>query len=85
MCKFSNTECVTATGTGVIVLSPTRELSMQSFSVVQQLVHHHQHLTHALLTGGTLKHDESKTLATGNYTLLDCAEQLFHCLQLCIK
>lgn len=49
-------------GTGVIVISPTRELSMQTFGVLKELLKFHSH-TYGLIMGGTNKADEAKKLA----------------------
>lgn len=51
-----------AIGTGVIVISPTRELSMQTFGVLKELLKYHSH-TYGLIMGGTNKSDEAKKLA----------------------
>lgn len=49
-------------GTGVIIISPTRELSMQTFGVLKELLKYHTH-TYGLIMGGTNKSDEAKKLA----------------------
>lgn len=49
-------------GTGVIVISPTRELSMQTFGVLKELLKYHSH-TYGLIMGGTSKADEAKKLS----------------------
>ena len=49
-------------GTGVIIISPTRELSMQTFGVLKELLKYHSH-TYGLIMGGTNKTDEAKKLA----------------------
>ena len=56
-------------GTVVVVLSPTRELSMQTYAVLQQLTGRQQLLTHALLTGGTGKEKEVASLSAGTFQL----------------
>ena len=38
-------------GTGVVIISPTRELSMQTFGVLRELLKHH-YLTYGLIMGG---------------------------------
>ena len=38
-------------GTGVVIISPTRELSMQTFGVLRELLKHHYH-TYGLIMGG---------------------------------
>lgn len=58
-------------GTGVLVLSPTRELAMQTHEVAQQLLEEHNknasssHLTCSVVTGGTDKAMEAKLLRKG--------------------
>ena len=49
-------------GTGVIIISPTRELSMQTFGVLKELLKYHSH-TYGLIMGGTNKTDEARKLA----------------------
>ncbi|XP_060067698.1 uncharacterized protein LOC132547910 isoform X1 [Ylistrum balloti] len=51
-------------GTGCIVISPTRELCMQSFGVVKELLKHHFH-TYGLIMGGTNRAEEAKKLSKG--------------------
>ena len=51
-------------GTGVIIISPTRELSMQTFGVLKELMAHHYH-TYGLLMGGASRLAESQKLAKG--------------------
>ncbi|XP_078698613.1 uncharacterized protein LOC144926050 [Branchiostoma floridae x Branchiostoma belcheri] len=51
-------------GTGVIVLSPTRELAMQTYGVLKELLKHHCH-TYGLIMGGTSRSSEADKLAKG--------------------
>ncbi|XP_037078893.1 ATP-dependent RNA helicase DDX18-like [Pollicipes pollicipes] len=51
-------------GTGVIIISPTRELSMQTFGVLKELMAHHFH-TYGLIIGGTNRQSEAQKLANG--------------------
>ncbi|KAF0297055.1 ATP-dependent RNA helicase DDX18 [Amphibalanus amphitrite] len=51
-------------GTGVIIISPTRELSMQTFGVLKELMAHHFH-TYGLIIGGTNRASEAQKLANG--------------------
>lgn len=51
-------------GTGVIVISPTRELSMQTYNVVKELLKYHSH-THGLIMGGVNRQTEIQKLSTG--------------------
>ncbi|KAG8185234.1 hypothetical protein JTE90_002763 [Oedothorax gibbosus] len=51
-------------GTGVLVISPTRELSMQTFGVAKELLAHHT-MTHGLVMGGTSRQAEAKKLTEG--------------------
>ncbi|CAD5117093.1 DgyrCDS5905 [Dimorphilus gyrociliatus] len=51
-------------GTGVIIISPTRELAMQIFGVVKELMNHHPH-TYGLIMGGTNRQEEAKKIAKG--------------------
>ncbi|XP_038607539.1 ATP-dependent RNA helicase DDX18 [Tachyglossus aculeatus] len=51
-------------GTGVVVLSPTRELAMQTFGVLKELMAHHVH-TYGLVMGGSNRSAEAQKLANG--------------------
>nr|CAI5820501.1 unnamed protein product [Callosobruchus analis] len=49
-------------GTGVIIISPTRELSMQTFGVLKELMKYHHH-TYGLVMGGTARQTEAQKLS----------------------
>uniref|UniRef100_A0A9L0J950 ATP-dependent RNA helicase n=1 Tax=Equus asinus TaxID=9793 RepID=A0A9L0J950_EQUAS len=51
-------------GTGVLILSPTRELAMQTFGVLKELMTHHIH-TYGLIMGGSNRSAEAQKLANG--------------------
>ncbi|XP_014774315.1 uncharacterized protein LOC106872015 isoform X1 [Octopus bimaculoides] len=51
-------------GTGAIIISPTRELAMQIYGVLKELLEYH-HFTFGLIMGGTKKDDEAKRLVKG--------------------
>ncbi|KAG8541036.1 hypothetical protein GDO81_029836 [Engystomops pustulosus] len=51
-------------GTGVLILSPTRELAMQTYGVVKELMAHHVH-TYGLIMGGSNRSAEAQKLANG--------------------
>ncbi|XP_076444991.1 uncharacterized protein LOC143282955 isoform X2 [Babylonia areolata] len=51
-------------GTGCIIISPTRELSMQTFGVLRELLKYHHH-TFGLVMGGVNRQDEVKKLKKG--------------------
>jgi ATP-dependent RNA helicase DDX18/HAS1 len=51
-------------GTGVIIISPTRELAMQTYAVLKELLAYHHH-TYGLIMGGTGRQDEVKKLVKG--------------------
>jgi ATP-dependent RNA helicase DDX18/HAS1 len=51
-------------GTGAIIISPTRELAMQTYSVLKELLAYHHH-TYGLIMGGTGRQDEVKKLVKG--------------------
>ncbi|KAH9491547.1 ATP-dependent RNA helicase ddx18 [Bulinus truncatus] len=67
-------------GTGVIVISPTRELSMQTFGVLKELLKYHHH-TYGLVIGGTNRSDEAKRLAKGINILVATPGRLLDHLQ----
>lgn len=59
--KFS-----TRNGTGVIVIAPTRELAMQIYGVLQELMAAGQHSqTYGLIMGGANRRTEAEKLARG--------------------
>ena len=51
-------------GTGVIVVSPTRELALQIYGVALELMKHHSQ-THGLVIGGANRRTEADKLASG--------------------
>jgi len=51
-------------GTGVVILSPTRELAMQTYGVLKELMTHHVH-TFGLIMGGSNRSAEAQRLANG--------------------
>lgn len=51
-------------GTGVLILSPTRELAMQTYGVLKELMEHHVH-TFGLIMGGSNRSAEAQKLANG--------------------
>ena len=67
-------------GTGVIVISPTRELSMQTYNVVKDLLKYHSH-THGLVMGGMNRKEEAHKLSTGINILIATPGRLLDHLQ----
>ncbi|XP_060683133.1 ATP-dependent RNA helicase DDX18 isoform X1 [Hemiscyllium ocellatum] len=67
-------------GTGVLVLSPTRELAMQTFGVLKELMAHHVH-TYGLLMGGSNRTAEAQKLANGINILIATPGRLLDHLQ----
>lgn len=51
-------------GTAVLIISPTRELSMQTFGVLKELLAHHSH-TYGLIMGGANRATEAEKLRKG--------------------
>ncbi|XP_077583934.1 ATP-dependent RNA helicase DDX18 [Stigmatopora nigra] len=67
-------------GTGVLVLSPTRELAMQTYGVIKELLKHHVH-TYGLIMGGSNRSAEAKKLANGVNILVATPGRLLDHLQ----
>ncbi|XP_067627905.1 probable ATP-dependent RNA helicase pitchoune [Eurosta solidaginis] len=67
-------------GTGVIIISPTRELSMQTFGVLKELMAHHNH-TYGLVMGGSNRQVESEKLGRGINILVATPGRLLDHLQ----
>ena len=71
-------------GTGCIIISPTRELSMQTFGVLQELLKYH-HQTYGLIIGGSNRKEEAKKLAKGVNILVATPGRLLDHLQVCLN
>ncbi len=67
-------------GTGVIIISPTRELSLQTYGVVTDLLEHHHH-THGIIMGGANRRTEADKLAKGVNLLVATPGRLLDHLQ----
>ncbi|XP_062611076.1 uncharacterized protein LOC134272917 [Saccostrea cucullata] len=67
-------------GTGCIIISPTRELSMQTFGVLKELLKYHCH-TYGLIMGGTSRVEEAKKLGKGINILVATPGRLLDHLQ----
>lgn len=67
-------------GTGVIIISPTRELSMQTFGVLKELMKYHHH-TYGLVMGGASRHTEAQKLSKGINILVATPGRLLDHLQ----
>ncbi|KAL5010186.1 hypothetical protein ScPMuIL_012491 [Solemya velum] len=67
-------------GTGCIIISPTRELSMQTFGVLKELLKYHVH-TYGLIMGGTNRMEETKKLSKGINILVATPGRLLDHLQ----
>lgn len=59
-----HTPSLLSTGTGVIIISPTRELSLQTYGVATELLQYHHH-THGIVMGGANRRTEAEKLAKG--------------------
>lgn len=67
-------------GTGVLIISPTRELSMQTFGVLQELMKYHNQ-TYGLIMGGTNRSSEANKLVKGVNILVATPGRLLDHLQ----
>ncbi|XP_062257929.1 ATP-dependent RNA helicase DDX18 [Platichthys flesus] len=67
-------------GTGVVVLSPTRELAMQTYGVLKELMTFHVH-TYGLVMGGSNRSAEAQRLVNGVNLLVATPGRLLDHLQ----
>ncbi|XP_012271465.1 probable ATP-dependent RNA helicase pitchoune [Orussus abietinus] len=67
-------------GTGCIIISPTRELSMQTFGVLKELMKYHHH-TYGLVMGGASRQAEAQKLSKGINILVATPGRLLDHLQ----
>ncbi|XP_077473590.1 ATP-dependent RNA helicase DDX18-like [Stigmatopora argus] len=67
-------------GTGVVILSPTRELAMQTYGVLKELLTHHVH-PYGLIMGGSNRSAEAQKLANGVNILVATPGRLLDHLQ----
>ena len=67
-------------GTGVIIISPTRELSMQTFGVLKELMKYHKQ-TYGLIMGGTNRQAEALKMIKGVNILVATPGRLLDHLQ----
>ncbi|KAH6683143.1 putative ATP-dependent RNA helicase [Halenospora varia] len=67
-------------GTGVIVVSPTRELALQIFGVARELMKHHSQ-TYGIVIGGANRRAEAEKLAKGVNLLIATPGRLLDHLQ----
>ena len=67
-------------GTGVIVVSPTRELALQIFGVAKELMQHH-HQTYGIVIGGANRRAEAEKLTKGVNLIIATPGRLLDHLQ----
>eukprot|EP00252_Welwitschia_mirabilis_P014134 TRINITY_DN31175_c0_g1_i1.p1 TRINITY_DN31175_c0_g1~~TRINITY_DN31175_c0_g1_i1.p1 ORF type:complete len:653 (-),score=137.72 TRINITY_DN31175_c0_g1_i1:475-2433(-) len=67
-------------GTGVIIISPTRELAMQIYGVAKDLMKYHKQ-THGLVIGGAARRTEAERLGKGVNLLVATPGRLLDHLQ----
>ncbi len=67
-------------GTGVVVISPTRELALQTFGVCSDLLKYHPH-TFGLVMGGANRKAEAEKLSKGVNILIATPGRLLDHLQ----
>ncbi|CAJ0573305.1 unnamed protein product, partial [Mesorhabditis spiculigera] len=68
-------------GTGVLIISPTRELSIQTYGVLSELLEGHPHLTHGLIMGGANRSTEVEKLGKGVSVIVATPGRLLDHLQ----
>lgn len=76
------TSCV-ETGTGIIIVSPTRELALQIFGVAKDLMAHHSQ-TFGIVIGGANRRAEAEKLVKGVNLLVATPGRLLDHLEVCI-
>eukprot|EP01113_Clastostelium_recurvatum_P037060 TRINITY_DN5382_c0_g1_i3.p1 TRINITY_DN5382_c0_g1~~TRINITY_DN5382_c0_g1_i3.p1 ORF type:complete len:685 (-),score=204.34 TRINITY_DN5382_c0_g1_i3:94-2148(-) len=67
-------------GTGVIIISPTRELALQIYGVARELLKYHSH-THGIIMGGTARNKEEEKLEKGVNLIVSTPGRLLDHLQ----
>jgi superfamily II DNA/RNA helicase len=67
-------------GTGVIILAPTRELALQIYGVVHELLRYHS-FTHGVVMGGNNRKREVEKLVSGVNLLVATPGRLLDHLQ----
>ncbi|XP_024516732.1 ATP-dependent RNA helicase HAS1 [Selaginella moellendorffii] len=67
-------------GTGVLIISPTRELAMQIYGVARKLMKHHSQ-THGIVMGGVKRNVEAEALKKGVNLLVSTPGRLLDHLQ----
>lgn len=78
MTKFFSDLCTL--GMGVLIISPTRELSLQTYGVVTELLQYHHH-SHGIIMGGANRRVEAEKLAKGVNLLVATPGRLLDHLQ----
>ncbi|KAI8642167.1 ATP-dependent RNA helicase HAS1 [Parasitella parasitica] len=68
-------------GTGVIIVSPTRELAIQIYGVAEELCKYHNQITHGLVIGGSNRKAETDKLVKGVNLLVATPGRLLDHLQ----
>lgn len=62
--SLGQANCLQRNGTGVIVVSPTRELALQIFGVARDLMANHSQ-TYGIIMGGANRRAEAEKIAKG--------------------
>jgi ATP-dependent RNA helicase DDX18/HAS1 len=79
---LSKVQFTSRNGTGCVVISPTRELSLQIYGVLRELCTHGKHSqTHGLVIGGANRRAEAERLAKGVNILVATPGRLLDHLQ----
>ena len=71
-------------GTGVIIISPTRELSLQTYGVARDLLKYHSH-TFGIVIGGANRKGEAERLQKGVNLVIATPGRLLDHLQVSQK
>lgn len=81
-CRFFMSHTLSSIGTGIVIVSPTRELALQIFGVAKDLMAHHSQ-TFGIVIGGANRPAEVTKLVKGVNLLVATPGRLWDHLEVC--